>query len=277
MPICCATRRRARWGWWTRRRRGRSRRRSASAGWKLDLILITHHHADHIDGGRGAARRTGAGGGRGGGPARGCRALDVALEDGRHGGARRERGRGLRGAGAYGRAHRLLFRRGGGALLGRQPDGDGLRAAVRGDAGADVGEPLDAWRRCRTTTLVYSGHEYAESNTRFALSVDAENVALKTRAAEIAAMRQKGGATVPARLDLERATNPFLRARDAGLQGAAGAGEFAGCPSFRRGPAPQGCFLSRRCERRLRRVNRVTAFFLRFAQRAGILPLKRDG
>ena len=28
-------------------------------------------------------------------------------------------------------------------------------------------------------------------------------------------MRQMGGATVPARLDLERATNPFLRAADA--------------------------------------------------------------
>ena len=29
-------------------------------------------------------------------------------------------------------------------------------------------------------TLVYSGHEYASANTRFALSVDGENVALKT-------------------------------------------------------------------------------------------------
>ena len=61
---------------------------------------------------------------------------------------------------------------------------------------------------------MFSGHEYAESNTRFALSVDAENEALKARAKEIAAMRQMGGATVPARIDLERATNPFLRARD---------------------------------------------------------------
>ena len=64
-------------------------------------------------------------------------------------------------------------------------------------------------------TLVYSGHEYAAANTRFALSVDGENVALKTRAAEIAAMREKGVPTVPARLDLERRTNPFLRAGDA--------------------------------------------------------------
>jgi hydroxyacylglutathione hydrolase len=60
-------------------------------------------------------------------------------------------------------------------------------------------------------TLVYSGHEYAESNLRFALSVDGGNEALRQRGQEIGAMRQMGAATVPARLDLERATNPFLR------------------------------------------------------------------
>jgi hydroxyacylglutathione hydrolase len=63
-------------------------------------------------------------------------------------------------------------------------------------------------------TLIYSGHEYAAANARFALSVDEGNVALRTRAAEIAAMRAKGRPTVPARLELERRTNPFLRAGD---------------------------------------------------------------
>ena len=79
------------------------------------------------------------------------------------------------------------------------------------------GTPEQMWRSLATMaalpgdTLVYSGHEYAESNARFALSVDGGNTALRARAKEIAAMRQMGGATVPARLDLERATNPFLR------------------------------------------------------------------
>jgi hydroxyacylglutathione hydrolase len=73
-------------------------------------------------------------------------------------------------------------------------------------------------------TLLYSGHEYAESNARFALSVDADNPALQARAKEIAAMRQMVGATVPARLDLERATNPFLRARDDEFKAALGLG-----------------------------------------------------
>ena len=75
------------------------------------------------------------------------------------------------------------------------------------------------------------------------------------------------GATVPARLDLERATNPFLRVTDAGLQGPAGAGEIARCPSFRRGPPPQGCFLSSRGNDRSR-PEIITAIFLRFGRRA---------
>ena len=40
-------------------------------------------------------------------------------------------------------------------------------------------------------------------------------------------MRQMGGATVPARLELERATNPFLRAADPGFKAALG---LAGLP-----------------------------------------------
>ena len=96
-------------------------------------------------------------------------------------------------------------------------------------------------------TLVYSGHEYAESNARFALSVDGENEALRQRAKEIAAMRQMGGATVPARLDLERATNPFLRVADRGFQGARSGSRDCRMPKFspRSGAArmlsEQGC------------------------------------
>jgi hydroxyacylglutathione hydrolase len=76
-------------------------------------------------------------------------------------------------------------------------------------------------------TRVYSGHEYAQSNLRFALSVDGANPALQARAQEIAAARARGEPTVPARLDLERATNPFLRCGDAAFKAALG---LAGLP-----------------------------------------------
>jgi hydroxyacylglutathione hydrolase len=71
-------------------------------------------------------------------------------------------------------------------------------------------------------TMVYSGHEYAESNARFALTVDGENAALRERAEAIAALRAHGAPTVPARLGLERATNPFLRASQPEMKAALG-------------------------------------------------------
>ncbi|HEY3797381.1 MAG TPA: hydroxyacylglutathione hydrolase [Caulobacteraceae bacterium] len=60
-------------------------------------------------------------------------------------------------------------------------------------------------------TKVYCAHEYTASNARFALSVD-DDPALKARAAEVFAARERGEATVPTTIGLEKATNPFLRA-----------------------------------------------------------------
>jgi len=60
-------------------------------------------------------------------------------------------------------------------------------------------------------TTVYCAHEYTASNARFALSVD-DAPALKARADEIFAARERGEWTVPTTIALEKATNPFLRA-----------------------------------------------------------------
>jgi hydroxyacylglutathione hydrolase len=65
-------------------------------------------------------------------------------------------------------------------------------------------------------TQVYCAHEYTESNARFARTVEPDNEALARRADEVAAARARGEATVPTTIALERATNPFMRARDAG-------------------------------------------------------------
>ncbi len=61
-------------------------------------------------------------------------------------------------------------------------------------------------------TTVYCAHEYTASNARFALTIEPDNEALQRRVAEVAAQRSAGAPTVPFRLDIERATNPFLRA-----------------------------------------------------------------
>jgi hydroxyacylglutathione hydrolase len=64
------------------------------------------------------------------------------------------------------------------------------------------------------TTRVYCGHEYTQSNARFALTVDPTNAALKERAAEIDALRAAGKPTLPTTIERELATNPFLRWHD---------------------------------------------------------------
>jgi hydroxyacylglutathione hydrolase len=75
-------------------------------------------------------------------------------------------------------------------------------------------------------TRVYCAHEYTASNARFALSVD-DDPALKARAAEVFAARERGEPTVPTTIGLEKATNPFLRApRLAARVGKAGAPDY---------------------------------------------------
>ena len=71
-------------------------------------------------------------------------------------------------------------------------------------------------------TLLYCGHEYTLSNLRFALSVDAENTALRARDIEARAERAVDRLTVPISLASEFASNPFLRADTPALAAAAG-------------------------------------------------------
>ncbi len=64
-------------------------------------------------------------------------------------------------------------------------------------------------------TQVYCGHEYTQSNGRYALVAEPENGAIRDRMVEVDALRARGEATVPTTIGLERATNPFLRAGSA--------------------------------------------------------------
>lgn len=64
-------------------------------------------------------------------------------------------------------------------------------------------------------TRVYCAHEYTESNGRYALVAEPDNVAIADRMAAVRAARAAGEATVPTTIGDERATNPFLRATSA--------------------------------------------------------------
>jgi hydroxyacylglutathione hydrolase len=60
-------------------------------------------------------------------------------------------------------------------------------------------------------TRVYCGHEYTQSNGRFALTLEKGNAALVERMHEVDAARAKGAPTIPSTIGLEKRTNPFLR------------------------------------------------------------------
>lgn len=66
-------------------------------------------------------------------------------------------------------------------------------------------------------TLVYCAHEYTLSNLRFASAVEPGNLALQERVAADTEKRQQGLPTVPSTVGLEKATNPFLRYREAAI------------------------------------------------------------
>ena len=64
-------------------------------------------------------------------------------------------------------------------------------------------------------TRLYCAHEYTMSNGRYALVAEPDNQAIRARMREVEAARAAGEATVPTTVALERATNPFVRARSA--------------------------------------------------------------
>jgi hydroxyacylglutathione hydrolase len=186
----------------------------AMNGWKLTEIWATHHHADHIGG-----------------------ALELKSK------------LGLRFLGAAKDAHRLAgldygVKEGDVLQLGRTPaqvlevpghtsghlaywfeqekllfPGDTLFAMGCGRLFEE--KPDVMWRSLMrlmalpADTLVYCAHEYTLANGRFALAVDPGNAAVQLRVKEAKAMRDEHLSTVPYRLDLDLATNPFLRAGSA--------------------------------------------------------------
>jgi hydroxyacylglutathione hydrolase len=62
-------------------------------------------------------------------------------------------------------------------------------------------------------TRVFCGHEYTESNLRFAAHVEPSNADVRRAQERAGALRARGKPTVGTTLDEERRTNPFLRVR----------------------------------------------------------------
>jgi hydroxyacylglutathione hydrolase len=193
-------------------------------GWTLDFILNTHWHPDHAGGNAEIVKGTGA---VVVGPAEVTRLTPIDRE--------------VKGGDVVMLGEtRLEVIETGGHTLGHIAYFDAAdRIAFVGDTLFALGcgrlfegtaeqmwTSLQRLAALPDDTTVYCAHEYTASNARFALSVD-DAPALKARAAEIFAMRERGEPTVPTTIGLEKATNPFLRAPAlADRVGAAGEADY---------------------------------------------------
>jgi hydroxyacylglutathione hydrolase len=193
-------------------------------GWKLALILNTHWHPDHAGGNAEVKAATGA---TIVGPKEVTRisALDREVADGdvvELGSTRFkviETGGHTLGHIAYHDAADAV------AFVGDTLFALGCGRLFEGDA-AQMWTSLQRLAALPDDTTVYCAHEYTASNARFALSVD-DDPALKARARQVFAARERGEPTVPTTIGLEKATNPFLRAPQlAARVGAAGKPDY---------------------------------------------------
>ena len=180
-------------------------------GWGLDLILLTHHHWDHIDGVEPLREAYGAKVIGAAADVQRLPKLDLAVKEGDVIDVLGEPAHVIDVSG-HTIGHIALHLPGTGVVF----TADSLMAL--GCGRLFEGTPAQMWqsllklRALPAETLVCSGHEYTASNARFALTIEPGNAALQARAEAIAAKRARGEATVPSLLSEEIATNPFLRA-----------------------------------------------------------------
>ncbi len=185
-----------------------------AAGGQLAFIFLTHHHGDHIDGAPELAAKYGAQIVGNAGDAHRLPKLDIAVREGDKvvfGAASAQ----VIDTPGHTLGHIAYYFADGGLLFcGDTMFSMGCGRLFEGTA-ADMYDSLQKFAELPPETLVCAGHEYTQSNAKFAISVDPENTPLQARVKEIDTLRRDGKATLPVRLGVELATNPFLRALDA--------------------------------------------------------------
>jgi hydroxyacylglutathione hydrolase len=189
--------------------------------WRLTDILITHHHDDHIQGvdalrDRSHARIWGAAA-----DAHRLPRLDETLVDGSRFHIGTEEVEVIEVPGHTVGHIAFLMRASGYAFTADSLMAGGCGRLFEGTA-RQMHASMQKFAALPPETLICSGHEYTASNLRFAATLEPDNPQLISRMSEVAAKRAQGQATVPAPLQLELDTNPYLRAHLPALKAAVG-------------------------------------------------------
>jgi hydroxyacylglutathione hydrolase len=181
-------------------------------GYRLEAILATHHHFDHVAGieflcGKAPVEVIGYKGdlqripmGR------------YGLEDGEE----IERA-GLRVLAIHVPGHtsgHVVYLCGDALLAGDTLFLGGCGRLFEGTAEQMFHSLYDKILRLPEETRVFSGHEYTVRNRSFCLSVDTGNRALRAKLEEAKSLCEKGISTVPGTLRTEKETNAFLRCKE---------------------------------------------------------------
>jgi hydroxyacylglutathione hydrolase len=195
-------------------------REVARRGLRLEAILSTHHHFDHVGGNEEVARAV-----------PGIRVLGSradltrvpAITEGLDDGAEFE---------VVGRRGRAIFipAHTSGHLAYFFPDdgpsvfsGDTLFAAGCGrlfeGSPAQMMASLGKLAALPDVTRVWCGHEYTEKNLAFAHELEPTNADIAAKVERVRALRRDGMPTVPSTIAEEKKTNPFLRWESAELRG----------------------------------------------------------
>jgi len=186
-------------------------------GWRLDAIFTTHHHGDHVEANAGLKADFG------------CTVTGPAAEADRIPGIDRR----VTGGDTF------AF----GGLDVRVIDTPGHTLGhvcywLPGEAVAFTADTLFAMgcgrifegtpemmyasleklRALPDETIVYCGHEYTETNARFALTVDPDNADLRYRYEAVKRLAAAGRPTLPTTIGLEKKTNPYFRVGDPAIR-----------------------------------------------------------
>ena len=190
--------------------------RVASMGVELTAVWNTHHHFDHIGGNETLLR------------GRRLRLLGHVADRGRIPGLtdKLEHGDRFKLGNLEVRVHHtpghtrgaVCYQVGEALFTGDTLFGGGCGRLFEGDPPTMFHSLTQVICALPPETRLYFGHEYTASNLDFALTVEPENPRLQQRMERVLAGLKTGEPSVPATLEEELATNPFLRGDSAEIR-----------------------------------------------------------